>query len=225
MLLIESLKNWKNTSGRARRLEFGVVFLISTIILLLISSLAYYIGYKLVEGDVQAFYSEENLSRIGVNIFSEWLSTGSAKQTIYATEKALEESMMQNIIVSSITYILFLPCLVWLISTAIRRLHDIGTFGWWILLIGVPLWLFFDLWIVIAPMLFLVFKDGQRHYNKYGADPKNPNAPIPLETPKENENLVNFEKIVSEKITQITQILSPYWETLKQKWTKSRGKV
>ena len=59
--------------------------------------------------------------------------------------------------------------------------------------------------------LFLFFKDGQRFYNKYGTDPKNPDAPIPLEMPKQSENLTNFENKVLELVEKVKIFLQPYW--------------
>ena len=56
----------------------------------------------------------------------------------------------------------FLLC-VFLLSLDIRRLHDIGKPGWWV----VPLLIFGPL-----SLLYLWFKKGQRTVNKYGKPPK-----------------------------------------------------
>ena len=51
------------------------------------------------------------------------------------------------------------------ITVGVRRLHDIGRSGWWLLIVLVPLigWL-------IA--LYWATKAGDAHDNAYGADPK-----------------------------------------------------
>ena len=92
-------------------------------------------------------------------------------------------------------------------------MHDIGIFGWWILLILTPIWLFFDNWVVIFPLLLLFFKKGQDFHNKYGAPPNNPNAPIPLEMQKESEKLAKFESDVLKVANNIKLILKPYWDS------------
>lgn len=218
MLLIDPFINWKNISGRARRLEFGIVFAVSIIVFIALSALAIYIYSVLFENQSKEFYSTQNLSNMGSSLLAELIVTGSAHQTGMAIQQSYNDMVWNNVFISLLTYIPFLPFLVVLISTAVRRLHDIGTFGWWLLIVGVPLWLFFDLWIVIAPMLFLVFKDGQRHHNKYGADPKNPNAPLPLEMPKENQNLKNFEEKVNHLVAKAKVVLEPLLAKFTQKF-------
>lgn len=51
------------------------------------------------------------------------------------------------------------------IAVAIRRLHDIGRTGWWLLLVLIP---------VIGPIVLLIFAllDSQPGPNQYGANPK-----------------------------------------------------
>ncbi len=51
------------------------------------------------------------------------------------------------------------------ITVGVRRLHDIGRSGWWLLIALLPLvgWLIALYWAV---------KEGQPHDNAYGADPK-----------------------------------------------------
>ncbi|OOF45955.1 DUF805 domain-containing protein [Rodentibacter trehalosifermentans] len=217
MSLINAFKDWKNVSGRARRLEFGQVFVFSFIVFILISFVSMYIFVELTESFKKDFSSQESVSNILAQGLTEYFYSGSINNTLNATDQYYQDSMMQNWITSLLIFILFLPFLVVLISCAVRLLHDIGTFGWWIVIVTVPLWLFFDLWIVTAPMIFLIFKDGQRHYNKYGADPKNPDAPIPLEMPKENQSLKNFETKVLVVVDKIRKALQPHLDNIKSK--------
>lgn len=55
-------------------------------------------------------------------------------------------------------FILWLPFCVIFLSLGVRRSHDIGNSGWFVL---IP---FYGLW--------LLFKDGDKGPNEYGADPK-----------------------------------------------------
>ena len=51
------------------------------------------------------------------------------------------------------------------IAVSVRRLHDTGRSGWWLLIGFIP---------VIGPIVFLVFmlQDGYPMANQYGANPK-----------------------------------------------------
>lgn len=62
-----------------------------------------------------------------------------------------------------------LATLVPSIAVAVRRLHDIGKNGWWVLISLVPL---------VGAIVLLVFlcKDSQPESNEYGANPKLANA-------------------------------------------------
>ncbi len=53
------------------------------------------------------------------------------------------------------------------IAVAVRRLHDIGRSGWWLLLSFVPL---------IGAIVLIVWfcTDGKKGYNRFGADPRPP---------------------------------------------------
>jgi uncharacterized membrane protein YhaH (DUF805 family) len=54
-----------------------------------------------------------------------------------------------------------LPCL----GVCVRRLHDIGKTGWWLLICLVP---------IVGPIVFLVFMclDSKPGTNEYGPNPK-----------------------------------------------------
>lgn len=51
------------------------------------------------------------------------------------------------------------------LAVSVRRLHDIGKSGWWILINIVP---------IIGPLVFLYFtvKDGTDESNEFGSNPK-----------------------------------------------------
>jgi uncharacterized membrane protein YhaH (DUF805 family) len=70
-------------------------------------------------------------------------------------------SYTPGIIGSVVGLVLLLPS----IAVEIRRLHDTGRSGWWLLLLIVP---------VIGWIVLLVFwaLDGERGQNAYGPDPK-----------------------------------------------------
>lgn len=55
------------------------------------------------------------------------------------------------------------------LAVAVRRLHDTGRTGWWMLIIVLPL---------IGPIVLLVFFvfDSQPEANEYGESPKNDNT-------------------------------------------------
>jgi uncharacterized membrane protein YhaH (DUF805 family) len=58
-----------------------------------------------------------------------------------------------------------LAVLVPSIAVAIRRLHDIGKSGWWLLIVFVPI--IGGIWLLV-----LLVTKGQSGSNAYGADPK-----------------------------------------------------
>lgn len=56
---------------------------------------------------------------------------------------------------------LFIPSL----AVAVRRLHDTGRSGWWMLMIFIPL-------IGVIVLLVFMVMDGEASDNEYGPDPK-----------------------------------------------------
>ena len=58
----------------------------------------------------------------------------------------------------------FLAVLIPSIAVCIRRLHDVGKSGWWLLISFIPL---IDIWYII-----LTIKDSYPGENKYGPNPK-----------------------------------------------------
>lgn len=69
-----------------------------------------------------------------------------------------ENNTLQQMFLSSLSFIFFLPFAIAWIAGEVRRLHDIGIFGWWVFIVLVPVYLFLDNWILIAPLLFLFSK-------------------------------------------------------------------
>lgn len=57
--------------------------------------------------------------------------------------------------------IVFLPSF----GVSVRRLHDIGRSGWWILVFLIPI-------IGVILMLYWYCQDSQSGFNEYGANPK-----------------------------------------------------
>ncbi|AWW34583.1 hypothetical protein CT138_06840 [Mannheimia varigena] len=216
----KSFKKWISTSGRANRSEFIIISVISLIAFVLITALFMRIFQGFHDEHIQNFYTRDYVEKSIYSAIIELSATGTLDKTANTLYQDFEGSTVQNMIRASFTYLLFLPFVICSIAGAVRRLHDIGIFGWWILLILTPIWLFFDNWVVIFPLLFLFFKKGQDFHNKYGAPPNNPNAPIPLEMPKESEKLAKFESDVLKVVDNIKLILKPYWDLLLSKIKK-----
>jgi uncharacterized membrane protein YhaH (DUF805 family) len=69
-------------------------------------------------------------------------------------------------LVGSLIYLLYtLAMLVPGVTVSVRRLHDTGRSGWWLLIALVPL---------VGAIVLLVFlaQDSQRGDNEFGANPK-----------------------------------------------------
>jgi len=64
-----------------------------------------------------------------------------------------------------------------LLAVSVRRLHDIGNSGWWIVLCLVPL---------AGPLILLIWDctDSQIGTNKYGPNPKGVQGPLPATAQK-----------------------------------------
>lgn len=72
-----------------------------------------------------------------------------------------ESQDILNLLLMIIYLIVLLFCIIALISLEIRRLHDLGYSGWWILCIMIPI-INIPLWCI------LIFKKGEATENKYG---------------------------------------------------------
>ena len=71
---------------------------------------------------------------------------------------------------SILTLLLQLALLIPNIALAVRRSHDIGKSGWWVL------WQFFGWWLFLPGLimwLYLRTREGDRGPNQYGPDPRN----------------------------------------------------
>ena len=68
--------------------------------------------------------------------------------------------------ISFLTFVLFLGCFLPLLAVSVRRLHDLGKSGWFVLIGLIP---------VVGPILFFVWSvsDGEPYDNEYGAVPTN----------------------------------------------------
>ncbi|SQI93048.1 DUF805 domain-containing protein [Aggregatibacter aphrophilus] len=227
MLISDLFKNWRNFSGRASRLEFFVISIIGFIALILTFFLAVKV-FEVFFGDYQKAFHQQVSSAEYANVvfqsaLNEWLNTGNVNQTsntITSHYQDYKSNTLQHIFFSSLSFIFFLPFIITWIAGAIRRLHDIGTFGWWVFIVLIPIYLFLDNWLIIAPLLFLFFKEGQPFYNKYGPDPKNPTAPIPLEIPKRPKRLEKFEAETLKIVEKVKTILQPYFQQITNKFKK-----
>ena len=65
----------------------------------------------------------------------------------------------------SVNKLFMLTMLIPSTAVAVRRLHDIGRTGWWVLLLLVPP-------INIIILVFFMFLDGKLGVNVYGSNPK-----------------------------------------------------
>lgn len=227
MLISDLIKNWYKFSGRSSRLEFFIISLMGVFALILTFFLAVKV-FELFFGDYQKAFHQQVSSAEYVNAvlnsaFREWLDAGSIDQTNNAVKsyyQDYENNTIQQLFLSSLSFIFFLPFAIAWIAGAVRRLHDIGTFGWWVFIVLIPIYLFLDNWLIIAPLLFLFFKEGQPFYNKYGPDPKNPTAPIPLEIPKGSKKLEKFEAETLKIVENVKIFLQPYFQQIMNKFKK-----
>jgi len=71
--------------------------------------------------------------------------------------------------ISFLSFILMLLLIVPSIAVGVRRLHDVGKSGWWLLIGLIPI-------IGGLYLLYLMIKDGQPGTNQWGFNPKTENA-------------------------------------------------
>mgnify|MGYP000877829159 FL=1 len=79
----------------------------------------------------------------------------------FSSEYSSYASVSTGIIASVYSLAVFLPTL----AVGVRRLHDIGKSGWWLLICLVPL--AGPIWLLV-----LMVTDGVVGENQYGSDPK-----------------------------------------------------
>ena len=85
-----------------------------------------------------------------------------------------------NILFYIVEIILFVGVLIFSLPLAVRRLHDIGKSGWFLLLGLIP---------IVGAIILLYFycQDSQRETNEYGPSPKySASDPSAVNTPTEN---------------------------------------
>ncbi len=84
---------------------------------------------------------------------------------ISAILSVLSKAGIVGVIFSILSFLFSLCILIPGIAVSVRRLHDTGRSGWWLLLCLIPL---------IGSIVLLVFMvtEGQKGENKWGDDPK-----------------------------------------------------
>ena len=71
--------------------------------------------------------------------------------------------------VGYVGFIAFLALLLPTVSVSVRRLHDIGKSGWWILLAIIPIVNFIGIFVIIV----FTIMEGEEQPNQYGNVPTN----------------------------------------------------
>jgi uncharacterized membrane protein YhaH (DUF805 family) len=81
--------------------------------------------------------------------------------TIVLKKPSVEQALLNNnLLAMVVVFFVAIPLLIWQLSVAARRFHDIGFSGWYSPLILVPL-----------VQIVLLFLPGQKGPNKYGEEP------------------------------------------------------
>ena len=153
---IAALKKYATFSGRARRKEYWYFTLINSIISILLSIPIYV-----------------NILKIAFSIAPQRNSI--PEDTILILNNMSYSAIICYIIILLYGLAVFIPGL----AVSVRRLHDVGKSGWFLLIpylstllllipiIGYLVYLGLDIWFLV-----LMFKDSQVGENEYGADPK-----------------------------------------------------
>ena len=84
---------------------------------------------------------------------------------VWVAAGTIDTAMGQNVISTLVMLALLIPN----IALAVRRSHDIGKSGWWVL------WQFFGWWLFFPGLImWLLFRtrQGDRGPNQYGPDPR-----------------------------------------------------
>ncbi len=139
---IDTLKNrYAQFSGRASRSEFWFFVLFSLIVSIL---------FAILDSVLGTGYTYE--------VTTNTLAT--------ATTEAASVNVTQTI--GYLQSIYGLAVLIPSIAVSIRRLHDIGKSGWWILLSVIPLVNIIGIFV----LLYFYVQDSQPSENEYGPNPK-----------------------------------------------------
>lgn len=88
--------------------------------------------------------------------------------TVYSLASGLDAiNYISSAVATLITFPLVMFCILSIIPSftlTVRRLHDIGRSGWWLLLVFLPI-------IGVIALLFMGLFRGDRHPNQYGNVP------------------------------------------------------
>ncbi|MGB0356936.1 MAG: DUF805 domain-containing protein [Cytophagales bacterium] len=132
-------KKWSTFKGRSTRSEFGSLWL-GGISILLLAAISFLIGSILL--GLIIYLASSNNHQFGM---------------AFASLMGLAISMFYIFGYMSIIF-----HAIAITSAAVRRLHDLGHPGWWILLV----------WLIPLAQIYLLIPKGETGKNKYGPDPR-----------------------------------------------------
>ena len=146
-------KRFAQFSGRARRREFWGFVLFSFIFRYLIQFFSSFILFPFIMSDV-----------FGERIFDAYMSGGIID--MYGEIFRNPGFITTYGLLTVVSLFLMIPSL----AVSVRRLHDIGKSGWFLLITLIP---------VVGSIIFIIYaaQEGVRRPNKYGEDPKAPQTP------------------------------------------------
>lgn len=143
-------KKYATFSGRARRSEFWWFSVLNWLLSIATYAVVWWKMAKIdeIQGQVaEVMFDEEKMAALTAQ-------ADSFDSTFY----------LLMAVIGIIGLLLLLPSL----AVAVRRLHDTGKSGWWLLAMIIPL-----VNIVIGIMLLIYYlKDSDRNPNKFGPSPK-----------------------------------------------------
>ena len=146
-------KRFAQFSGRARRREFWGFVLYSLIFCYLVQFVSTLSIFPIFLSDV----FEDSLSDAFVS---------GGVMDVYGAIFSNPGFLVSSGLVTLVSLFFLIPSL----AVSVRRLHDIGKSGWFILLTLIPL---------VGSIIFIVYaaQEGEPHANQYGEDPKSPQTP------------------------------------------------
>lgn len=146
-------KRFAQFSGRARRREFWGFVLFSFIFRYLIQFFSSFILFPFIMSDV-----------FGERIFDAYMSGGIID--MYGEIFRNPGFITTYGLLTVVSLFLMIPSL----AVSVRRLHDIGKSGWFLLITLIP---------VVGSIIFIIYaaQEGVRRPNKYGEDPRAPQTP------------------------------------------------
>lgn len=146
-------KRFAQFSGRARRREYWGFVLYSLIFCYLFRFVSTLIIFPIFLSDV----FEDSLSDAFVS---------GGVMDVYGAIFSNPGFLVSNGLVTLVSLFFLIPSL----AVSVRRLHDIGKSGWFLLITLIP---------VVGSIIFIIYaaQEGVRRPNKYGEDPKAPQTP------------------------------------------------